>query len=149
MEELINTDKIIRPAYKNVLPAAEYVPLKRKIDRRRKCFDVFFRMNMWIPQYVIDFEKLYQEGYRGLIFDIDNTLVPHGAPADTRAIALFRRLKKLGFGCCLLSNNQKKRVASFNDAVQVNYIENAHKPSVRIITGQWRFWVRILRIPFL
>ena len=27
MEELINTDKIIRPAYKNVLDSAEYVPL--------------------------------------------------------------------------------------------------------------------------
>ena len=31
--------------------------------------------------YVIPFEKLYEEGYRGLIFDIDNTLVPHGEPA--------------------------------------------------------------------
>ena len=30
MEELINTDKIIRPAYKNVLPPAEYVPLARR-----------------------------------------------------------------------------------------------------------------------
>ena len=94
-------------------------------------FRCFFPDEYVDSTYVIDFEKLYQEGYRGLIFDIDNTLVPHGAPADTRAIALFRRLKKLGFGCCLLSNNQKKRVASFNDAVQVNYIENAHKPSVR------------------
>ena len=148
MEELINTDKIIRPAYKNVLPAAEYVPLKK--DRQeKKMFRCFFPDEYVDSTYVIDFEKLYQEGYRGLIFDIDNTLVPHGAPADTRAIALFRRLKKLGFGCCLLSNNQKKRVASFNDAVQVNYIENAHKPSVRNLTGQWRFWVRILRIPFL
>ena len=27
--------------------------------------------------YVIDFDKLYEEGYRGIIFDIDNTLVPH------------------------------------------------------------------------
>ena len=27
MEELINTDKIIRPAYKNVLPEGTYVPL--------------------------------------------------------------------------------------------------------------------------
>ena len=27
MEELINVDKIIRPAYKNVLPEAEYIPL--------------------------------------------------------------------------------------------------------------------------
>ena len=80
-------------------------------------FRCFFPDEYVDSTYMIDFEKLYQEGYRGLIFDIDNTLVPHGAPADTRAIALFRRLKKLGFGCCLLSNNQKKRVASFNDAV--------------------------------
>ena len=29
--------------------------------------------------YEIDFEQLYREGYRGVIFDIDNTLVPHGA----------------------------------------------------------------------
>ena len=34
--------------------------------------------------YVIDFDRLYEEGYRGVIFDIDNTLVPHGAPADER-----------------------------------------------------------------
>ena len=30
MEELINTDKIIRPAYKNVLEAAQYVPLHER-----------------------------------------------------------------------------------------------------------------------
>lgn len=30
MEELINTDKIIRPAYKNVLEAAQYVPLDER-----------------------------------------------------------------------------------------------------------------------
>ena len=45
--------------------------------------------------YVIDFDKLYEEGYRGIIFDIDNTLVPHGAPADERAKALFARLKAI------------------------------------------------------
>lgn len=39
--------------------------------------------------YVIDFDKLYEEGYRGIIFDIDNTLVPHGAPADERAKSCF------------------------------------------------------------
>ena len=45
--------------------------------------------------YVIDFDRLYEEGYRGIIFDIDNTLVPHGAPADERAKALFARLKAI------------------------------------------------------
>lgn len=45
--------------------------------------------------YSIDFDKLYKEGYRGVIFDIDNTLVTHGSPADERAIALFEHLKEL------------------------------------------------------
>lgn len=79
--------------------------------------------------YQIDFEMLYQKGYRGVIFDIDNTLVPHGAPADERAVRLFERLKNIGFDCCLLSNNQYERVAMFNKDVSVHFIENAHKPS--------------------
>lgn len=52
--------------------------------------------------YKIPFEKLYEEGYRGVIFDIDNTLVPHGAPADERAKKLFARLKEIGFESCLI-----------------------------------------------
>lgn len=80
--------------------------------------------------YGIDFEKLYEEGYRGIIFDIDNTLVPHGAPADERAKKLFTALKKLGYQCCLLSNNKEPRVKMFNDEVQVNYIFKAGKPKV-------------------
>ncbi len=63
--------------------------------------------------------------------DIDNTLVPHGAPADERACALFAHLKELGFKCCFLSNNQYERVSSFNDAIGAQFIENAHKPSTK------------------
>ena len=91
----------------------------------------FYPGSMETSTYQIDFEALYREGYRGLIFDIDNTLVPHGAPADDRAIALFERLKSIGFACCLLSNNQLPRVKSFNDRVNVFFIENAHKPSTK------------------
>lgn len=78
--------------------------------------------------YLIDFDKLYDRGYRGIIFDIDNTLVPHGAPADQRAILLFEHLKELGFSCMLLSNNKEPRVKMFNDAVHVKYIHKAGKP---------------------
>ena len=94
-------------------------------------FDRFFPDRYVASTYVIDFEKLYEEGYRGLIFDIDNTLVPHGAPADARAIALFDRLKKIGFKCCLISNNQEPRVKMFNEPIQVDYVYNAHKPSTK------------------
>ena len=91
-----------------------------------------FYPDEWMDStYDIDFEKLYQDGYRGIIFDIDNTLVPHGAPADERAVSMFARLKDLGFSCCLLSNNQIERVSSFNARVNVLFIENAHKPSVK------------------
>lgn len=78
--------------------------------------------------YEIDFDGLYEKGYRGIIFDIDNTLVPHGAPADERARALFSHLKALGYQCMLLSNNKEPRVKMFNDAVGVSYIYKAGKP---------------------
>ena len=94
-------------------------------------FEMFFPDEYVASTYVIPFDKLYEEGYRGLIFYIDNTLVPHGAPADKRAKKLFAKLKEIGFEACLLSNNKEPRVKMFNEDVQVNYIFDAHKPSVK------------------
>lgn len=89
-----------------------------------------FYPDRWVEStYSIDFEVLYEKGYRGIIFDIDNTLVPHGFDADERSIALMEQLKKTGFRVCLLSNNKQERVERFNRDVNVNYIYNAHKPS--------------------
>lgn len=94
-------------------------------------FETFFPDEYVASTYIIPFEKLYEEGYRGLIFDIDNTLVMHGAPADERAKNLFVRLKLIGFDCCLLSNNQEPRVKMFNKDVHAHYIFDAHKPSTK------------------
>lgn len=82
--------------------------------------------------YRIPFEKMYEKGYRGVIFDIDNTLVPHGAPADEKAVALFERLQKIGFKVCLLSNNKEARVEMFKkDIVPVYSIYKAGKPGIK------------------
>jgi hypothetical protein len=78
--------------------------------------------------YGIDYERMYESGYRGIIFDIDNTLVPHGAPADERAIELFKRLKRIGFKTTMLSNNKEPRVKMFCDVVESPYIYKAGKP---------------------
>lgn len=78
--------------------------------------------------YDIDFEAYYKKGYRGIVFDIDNTLVEHGAPADERSIRLIKHLKELGFQIMLLSNNKEPRVKMFNDMVQASYIFKAGKP---------------------
>ena len=72
-------------------------------------FERFFPDEYLDSAYVVNYEKLYQEGYRGILFDIDNTLVPHGAPADPEAVRLFQKLRDIGFSCCLVSNNRKKR----------------------------------------
>jgi uncharacterized protein len=91
-------------------------------------FQKFYPDSFEESTYKIDFEGLYAVGYRGIIFDIDNTLVPHGAPADDKSIALFKRLREIGFQMMLLSNNKEPRVKSFNDDVKASYIFKANKP---------------------
>ena len=82
--------------------------------------------------YEIPFRQLYTEGIRGVIFDIDNTLVPHGGPADERAKKLFSDLRGMGMETCLLSNNKEPRVASFARAVGGSrYIYKGNKPGIR------------------
>ena len=81
--------------------------------------------------YGIPFEELYRKGYRGIIFDVDNTLVPHGAPADARSIGLFESLRAMGFSTCILSNNKEPRVAPFAGQVKSPYIFKWGKPSVK------------------
>lgn len=94
-------------------------------------FNTFYPDEYMDSTYVIPFEELYEKGYRGVIFDIDNTLVPHNAPADERAKALFERLRNIGFDSCLISNNQEPRVKMFNQDIGTKYICDAHKPSTK------------------
>ncbi len=90
----------------------------------------FYPDNEVNSSYEIDYEALYEQGYRGIIYDVDNTLVPHGEPADERAIALFERLRSIGFDTVLLSNNKEPRVKSFAEQVGSQYIFRANKPAV-------------------
>lgn len=97
-------------------------------------FSKFYPALMAESSYDIDYESLYKQGYRGLIYDIDNTLVEHGVDANEQVIALFRRLNEIGFRICLLSNNKAPRVRRFYRGVSIkgvhlHYIFNAHKPS--------------------
>lgn len=94
-------------------------------------FRRFYPKRLAPSSYDINYEKLYQEGYRGILFDIDNTLVGHGADATPRAIELFKRLKQIGFQTCLISNNSDERVRRFNRDIGTNYIHKANKPSTK------------------
>lgn len=78
--------------------------------------------------YDIMYEELYKCGKRAVIFDIDNTLVEHGAPSDARSRELMSRLKSIGYKICLLSNNKESRVSMFNESINVYTVHKAGKP---------------------
>ena len=94
-------------------------------------FQCFYPGKIEDSTYVIPYENWKKMGIQGIIYDIDNTLVPHGAPADERAIKLFEHLKELGLKTCLLSNNREPRVKSFADQVKSPYIYKGGKPGAK------------------
>ena len=79
--------------------------------------------------FSIDYNKLYQKGYRGIIFDLDNTLVPHGKPSTPEVDELFKNIKDIGFKTFVLSDNGKTRIEEFLKNIECPYIDNANKPN--------------------
>ena len=111
-------------------------------------------LEMFIPPlrgstYVIPFDYYHAQGMQGVIFDIDNTLVPHDAPADGQAVGLFERLRAMGMKTCLLSNNKEPRVKPFADLVGSCYIHKAGKRESGDMRRPWSLWGRTGIIPSL
>lgn len=106
--------------------------MKYRQNREGKgMFEQFYPNDYVDSTYGIHFEDYYKKGFRGVIFDIDNTLVEHGAPADACAIAFFDRMRELGYSVIMISNNKEPRVKTFCDAVGAPYIYKAGKPGVK------------------
>lgn len=79
--------------------------------------------------FAIDYQKLYSLGYRGIIFDIDNTLVHHGKDSTPEVDALLAQIKRIGFKTMMLSNNGVDRIERFLRNIDSPYISNADKPN--------------------
>ena len=78
--------------------------------------------------FSIDFEKLHLLGFKGIIFDIDNTLVFQDEDATKEVEELFEALRSLGFKTVILSNNGEERVKRFLKNIDSPYICKAYKP---------------------
>ena len=78
--------------------------------------------------YELTPEWFRERGFRGLILDIDNTLVSPHAPADETAIAWTRHLKEAGLALAVLSNNSRQRAESFAAALDCPFVAEAGKP---------------------
>lgn len=90
----------------------------------------------------VDYQKLYDKGYRGILFDIDNTLVHHGDDATNEVDELFCAIHRIGLKTLLLTNNGEKRVKRFLQNIDAPYICNADKPK----TGSYEKAVEVLGI---
>ena len=79
----------------------------------------------------IDYQKLYDLGFRGLLFDIDNTLVPHGKDSTPEVDALLKDLQSIGLKVLMLSNNDDERITRFLKNVDAPFVSEADKPAVK------------------
>ncbi|MFD2333746.1 YqeG family HAD IIIA-type phosphatase [Cohnella sp. GCM10020058] len=77
----------------------------------------------------IDLASLSSMGVRGIITDLDNTLVSARTPLATpELIAWLDKVKSLGFQVVILSNNNLMRVAKFAEPLGIPFIPAARKP---------------------
>lgn len=95
-------------------------------------------MSKFTPTYIrsgifeLDKDFFEKEKINCVLLDIDNTLVADNDPyPDERARAFIKRLQSLGLGICLVSNNKKARVDSFNNEFGLKAVYRARKPLTR------------------
>lgn len=79
--------------------------------------------------YDVDMEFLRKNNIKGIIYDVDNTLVGFKikVPDDKLMKHLFS-LKEQGIKLFIISNNNKERVEKFNQKLQLSYISRGMKP---------------------
>ena len=77
----------------------------------------------------VSLDRLAAEGVRGIIVDLDNTLVAYRAPAlDPEVAAWVAAALGRGFRLALVSNNWSERVANFGSQLGIPTVPSALKP---------------------
>lgn len=74
-------------------------------------------------------EQLKEQGIKGIITDLDNTLVEWDRPdATPQLVEWFASMQQAGIQVTIVSNNNELRVKSFADPMQIPFIYKARKP---------------------
>lgn len=78
----------------------------------------------------IETPTLKQQGIKGIIFDLDNTIIPWDSPKmSPEIIQWLQELLGQGFSLCLVSNNMDKRVQSIAEVFGIPFVPRAYKPA--------------------
>ena len=81
--------------------------------------------------FSVDYNKLYNKGYKAVIFDIDNTLAHHGEDSTKETDELFQSIHSIGLKTLLLTDNSEDRVKRFMKNIDTLYICEAKKPDTK------------------
>lgn len=92
--------------------------------------------NLFVPNmqveslFDIDIQALQQQGIKGIVFDLDNTIVPWDSmDMCPRISAWLQELLAAGLKIALVSNNWHKRVKVIADRFQLPFVSRAYKPA--------------------
>jgi hypothetical protein len=86
--------------------------------------------NLYVPSiYDIDLEYLRRQGIRGIIFDLDNTIVERGQLTwPQKLVTWMEGLKEAGFKVSIVSNNRRRAVGEMAKAYGIPAVFWAVKP---------------------
>lgn len=92
-------------------------------------------LNLFLPNkhvrtiFDLNPEMLKNEGIKGMLIDLDNTLVPWNiADAPKEVSSWLQSMIQSGLKVTIFSNNNIHRVKRFAEPLQVPYIHRARKP---------------------
>ncbi|HEX4841589.1 MAG TPA: YqeG family HAD IIIA-type phosphatase [bacterium] len=77
----------------------------------------------------VDPQRLFREGIRGIVLDLDNTVVAWNAPAPTEAVRKWvNQLRHSGLKACIVSNNFRGRPRAIAEMLGIPVVVAAVKP---------------------
>ncbi len=80
----------------------------------------------------VDIDKLWELGVRGIILDLDNTIVKWDSEKIEPEVSQWiTYILKRGFLVCIVSNGMQKRVKMIANTLGVPYVSRAVKPMRR------------------
>ncbi|MDE6656551.1 MAG: YqeG family HAD IIIA-type phosphatase [Anaeroplasmataceae bacterium] len=77
----------------------------------------------------IPYNKLYADGFRLILTDLDNTLISYLEKEPTDALYLWKeKIEAMGFEIVIVSNSRKDRVEHFANLLHLPFVKFAKKP---------------------